>query len=226
MTSPIKVLLIAALTLGALRGSNIQIPGTTPSGAALPATCTPGPNGLFVLSTAGPAGRLYVCSATNTWSVSSAAIACLAAPGNTAGAYRQQCQTTAGALYACNVNPTCAVAVDWVAVGGGSSLDVCKIIVNPAPAGETWLFGRATTATTATKVFAIVVGGTSVVVNLQECAVDGTACANMQTASLTATTTGASTTALTNPTVVAGGIMKLVTSTVTGAVTQLMVCVE
>lgn len=49
----------------------------------------------------------------------SAAIACVGAPGNTIGAYRQQCQTSAGAVYACNNAAGCTVAADWVAGGGG-----------------------------------------------------------------------------------------------------------
>jgi hypothetical protein len=39
---------------------------------------------------------------------------CVGAPGNTTGAYRQQCQTSAGAVYACNNSVGCAVASDWV----------------------------------------------------------------------------------------------------------------
>ncbi len=48
-----------------------------------------------------------------------AAIACAATPGNTSGTYRQQCQTAAGAVYACNNAAGCALAADWVAIGGG-----------------------------------------------------------------------------------------------------------
>jgi len=42
------------------------------------------------------------------------AIPCVGAPGNTTGAYLQQCQTTAGAVYACKNSAGCAVASDWV----------------------------------------------------------------------------------------------------------------
>lgn len=41
-------------------------------------------------------------------------IPCIGTPGATAGAYLQQCQTTAGAIYACNNPANCTVAVDWV----------------------------------------------------------------------------------------------------------------
>jgi hypothetical protein len=43
-----------------------------------------------------------------------AAIGCVGTPGNTVGVYRQQCQTTAGAIYACNNPANCTVAADWV----------------------------------------------------------------------------------------------------------------
>ena len=49
---------------------------------------------------------------------SSAAIACVGTPGNTVGSYRQQCQTAAAAVYACNNVAGCALAADWVAVSG------------------------------------------------------------------------------------------------------------
>jgi len=50
----------------------------------------------------------------------SAAIACIGTPGNTAGKYRQQCQTSAGVIYACNNGSGCAVAADWVLIGTGA----------------------------------------------------------------------------------------------------------
>ena len=50
-----------------------------------------------------------------------AAIACVGTPGNTTGSYRQQCQTGAGAVYACNNAAGCTVAGDWVAVAGSGS---------------------------------------------------------------------------------------------------------
>jgi hypothetical protein len=59
---------------------------------------------------------------------SATAIPCVGAPGNTTGAYRQQCQTSAGAVYACNNSAGCAVASDWVAAVtsvSGTSNQIC-----------------------------------------------------------------------------------------------------
>jgi hypothetical protein len=42
---------------------------------------------------------------------------CAGSPGNTSGAYHQQCQTSAGAVYACNNTAGCALSTDWVAQG-------------------------------------------------------------------------------------------------------------
>jgi hypothetical protein len=53
---------------------------------------------------------------------STTAIPCVGAPGNTTGAYRQQCQTSAGAVYDCNNSAACAVASDWVNVGTTGSV--------------------------------------------------------------------------------------------------------
>ena len=52
----------------------------------------------------------------------SAAIACVGTPGNTTGTYRQQCQTSAGAIYACNNAAGCTIAADWVTSGGSYTL--------------------------------------------------------------------------------------------------------
>ena len=49
-----------------------------------------------------------------------APIPCSAAPGNTAGVYGQQCQTTLGARYSCNNSAGCAVAGDWVSGASGT----------------------------------------------------------------------------------------------------------
>jgi hypothetical protein len=48
-------------------------------------------------------------------------IACAGTPGSTIAAYRQQCQTAAGAVYACNNASGCAVPADWVSVTGSGS---------------------------------------------------------------------------------------------------------
>jgi len=51
---------------------------------------------------------------------SSGSIACVSAPGNTTGSYRQACQTSAGALWACNNAAGCTVAADWVSAAGSA----------------------------------------------------------------------------------------------------------
>ena len=52
--------------------------------------------------------------AINTALAQIAPIACVGTPGNTTGAYGQQCQTTLGARYSCNNAAGCTVAADWV----------------------------------------------------------------------------------------------------------------
>ena len=59
--------------------------------------------------------------AINTALAQIAAIACAGTPGNTTGAYGQQCQTAAGARFSCNNPDGCTVPSDWVAGGGGSA---------------------------------------------------------------------------------------------------------
>ncbi len=49
----------------------------------------------------------------------SGAVACAGTPGDTTADYRQQCQDTDGAIYACNNASGCTVTADWVAVGAG-----------------------------------------------------------------------------------------------------------
>ncbi len=91
------------------------------SGTALPGTCSTGE--AFFKTDATGGQNLYLCKPDNAWTQVSGgggaagAIACIGNPGNTAGSYRQQCQTTAGALYACNNAAGCTVAADWVAQG-------------------------------------------------------------------------------------------------------------
>lgn len=72
----------------------------------------------------------------------SAAIACIGTPGNTTGSYRQQCQTTGGAIYACNNAAGCTVAADWVSVTGSGSF------VYPAGTGFTVVAAGAAWGTT------------------------------------------------------------------------------
>jgi len=58
--------------------------------------------------------------AINTALAQIAPIACVGTPGNTTGAYGQQCQTTLGARYSCNNVAGCTVAADWVFSGSMS----------------------------------------------------------------------------------------------------------
>jgi hypothetical protein len=58
--------------------------------------------------------------AINTALAQIAPIACVGTPGNTTGAYGQQCQTTLGARYSCNNAAGCTVAADWVFSGSMS----------------------------------------------------------------------------------------------------------
>lgn len=51
----------------------------------------------------------------------SSVIACVGTPGNTLGSYRQQCQTTGGAIWACNNAAGCTTSADWVAVASGGA---------------------------------------------------------------------------------------------------------
>lgn len=77
-TSGLRLLLFLLLaSAGTLLGQGgINSGGSNPVrfGANLPATCTPGgaATSLFFRTTAGPVGTLYICSAPNTWSATSA----------------------------------------------------------------------------------------------------------------------------------------------------------
>ena len=51
----------------------------------------------------------------------SATIACVGTPGNTTGAYRQQCQDTNGLVYACNNTGGCTLSGQWVKQQGSGS---------------------------------------------------------------------------------------------------------
>jgi hypothetical protein len=72
--------------------------------------------------------------AINTALAQIAVIACVGTPGNTTGAYGQQCQTGAGARYSCNNSAGCAVPADWVGAGSGAD-------------GNTILYGTAAPTT-------------------------------------------------------------------------------
>lgn len=74
---------------------------------------------------------------------------CAGTPGNTTGAYRSQCQTTAGAVYACNNAAGCTVAADWVAVAGAGGSGFTTIV---GPSFFTWTpSGSTDTATVASQ---------------------------------------------------------------------------
>jgi len=60
-----------------------------------------------------------------------AAIACVGTPGNTTGTYRQQCQATSGAIYACNNAAGCTVAADWIAQGGSGGAQISGTPASP-----------------------------------------------------------------------------------------------
>jgi hypothetical protein len=73
------------------------------------------------------------------------AISCVGSPGNTTGAWHQQCQTTGGAVFACNNASGCTVAGDWVAQAGGGS----GTVINDATlTANYFLLGAGTSHTT------------------------------------------------------------------------------
>lgn len=99
---------------------------------------------------------------------------------------------------------------------------VCKTITNPSDA-DNLLFDIAATRTI-TKVSGICIGGTSAVVILQDAGADGSGTTGIHDA-LTVDTDGAASAALTYA-IHDGDKIKLDIGTVTGVVTQLMVCYE
>ena len=118
-------------------------------------------------------------------------------------------------------------------VGGGVAMGttnlfggIYKTVTNPNDA-DLLLIGRnsLSSAITPRKIWGIAVGGTSVVVQIQECDTTGANCAAIHDA-LTVDTDGAFTTTFTDSSIAAGAVLKLDIGTVTGAVTQLMVGVE
>lgn len=65
-------------------------------------------------------------------------IACVAAPGNTAGPYGSLCEVRAtGALWACANAAGCTVSGDWAAAGGGGSM-VYPSAGIPQSSGASW----------------------------------------------------------------------------------------
>ena len=80
----------------------------------------------------------YTCTSTHTWAApANGSIACVGTPGNTVSAYETQCQTAAGAIYACNNVLGCAVAADWVATAGSGSFTYPGAGV-PNSTGSSW----------------------------------------------------------------------------------------
>ncbi len=63
-------------------------------------------------------------------------IGCIGSPGNTIAPYRQICQTSAGALYACNNPASCTVAADWVASGGGGGGGITALTQDVTASGS------------------------------------------------------------------------------------------
>lgn len=99
---------------------------------------------------------------------------------------------------------------------------VCHTVTNPSDA-DNLLFDIAA-ARTITKVSGICIGGTSVVVTLQDAGADGSGSTGIHSA-LTVDTDGAATAALTYA-IHDGDKIKLDIGSVTGVVTQLLVCYE
>ena len=112
----------------------------------------------------------------------------------------------------------------WIcaADGGGTAGKVCKTITNPSDSDN--LLFDITAARTITKISGICVGGTSVVITLQDAGADGSGSTAIDDA-ITMDTNGANGGAITYA-IDDGDIIKLDIGTVTGVVTQVMVCYE
>ena len=116
MKTAILVLMLAAIGYAQPVGQASSIV----LGPSLPSTCNVGQVWFQGNSTS---GSMYTCTAPNTWTASGGGgttyvKACVGSPGNTTGVYQTTlCQTSAGAIYACNNVAGCTVAADWVAVG-------------------------------------------------------------------------------------------------------------
>lgn len=114
-------------------------------------------------------------------------------------------------------------AVEEVAGGGGGVAGkICKTITNPS-AADNLLFDIAS-ARTVTKLWGISVGGTSVVATLVNAGGDGTG--DTTIASFTVDGDGATQETIASASLANGDVIKLDVGTVTGVVTQVMVCYE
>lgn len=114
-------------------------------------------------------------------------------------------------------------------VGSGSSSStvsgkVCKTITNPS-ASDTHLLFDVGAARTITKVSCICYGGTSAQATLYNAGSDGSGSTAIHSA-VTCDTNGANTSTISSATVTDGDIIYMAVGTVTGVVTQVMVCYE
>lgn len=101
-----------------------------------------------------------------------------------------------------------------------------KCITTSSPtASDDWLFFRAESALTVTGIDCMVVGGTSVATLVKECDGNGANCSNIEASITCGTTNTTEASSIDNASVDAGDWIRVDPGTVTGAVTQLSVCV-
>lgn len=123
-------------------------------------------------------------------------------------------------------NTITSVATAGWKFSGITNFNECKTITNPSDS-DLLLFWIVKSAFTASKITGIAVGGTSVVIDIHECDSDGTSnCADISTNPVTVDLDGANTTTFDNGGIDAGDVLLIDIGAVTGAVTQVMVCVE
>ncbi len=103
--------------------------------------------------------------------------------------------------------------------------DTKCITVSSPTASDDWLFFRAESALTVTGIDCMVVGGTSVATLVKECNSNGGSCSNIEASITCATTNTTEASSIDNASVDAGDWIRVDPGTVTGAVTQLSVCV-
>jgi hypothetical protein len=113
----------------------------------------------------------------------------------------------------------------WGAVSSGGK--VCKTITNPSAADTKLWFDIASTRTV-TKLWGICTGGTSVEATLKNGGADGTGSTTIAalTGAQIVDTNGASQTTISSASLTDGDMIYLTIGTVTGVVTQVMVCYE
>jgi hypothetical protein len=100
----------------------------------------------------------------------------------------------------------------------------CIVIENPT-SGDNFLFFRTESALTVTGIDCLVIGGTSVSTTLNECSADAGSCGATEAAITCATTNTTEASGVDDSAVDAGDYMMVDPGTVTGAVTQLILCV-